>query len=101
MKLWIFATSNDIDKLAAALRSRFIELHLKEYSCEEFMHIVCRLLEKKFHMNTELAHMIGDAVWNRMKSKDIRDAIRIARLTKLHSDVEWVVDIQMKYSKNW
>jgi Holliday junction DNA helicase RuvB len=99
MKLWIFATSNDIDKLSAPLRSRFMELHLKEYSCEEFMHIVCRLLEKKFRMNTELAHMIGDAVWNRMKSKDIRDAIKIARLTKLYSDVEWLVDIQTKYSK--
>lgn len=55
MKLWIFATSNDIGKLSAPLRSRFIELHLKEYSYEEFIEIVCRLFEKKFHMNTDLA----------------------------------------------
>ena len=53
IKLWIFATSNDIDKLSEPLRSRFMELHLKEYSCEEFIDIVCRLLEKKFHMNQE------------------------------------------------
>jgi hypothetical protein len=41
MKLWIFATSNDIGKLSAALRPRFMELPLKEYSYEEFIEIVC------------------------------------------------------------
>ena len=99
MKLWIFATSNDIGKLSAPLRSRFMELHLKEYSYEEFIEIVCRLFEKKFHMNTDLASMIGDAVWNKMKSTDIRDAIKIARLAKSSSDVEWLVVMQAKYSK--
>ena len=29
MKIWTFATSNDVDKLSKALRSRFLELHLK------------------------------------------------------------------------
>jgi Holliday junction DNA helicase RuvB len=50
-------------------------------------------------MNPQLSHMIGDAVWNRMKSKDVRDAIKIARLAKSSSDVEWLVDVQAKYSK--
>ena len=100
MKLWIFATSNDTDRLSEPLRSRFMELHLKEYSCEEFIDIVCRLLQKKFHMNPELSRTIGNTVWNRMKSKDIRDAIKIARLAKSPSDVEWLVDVQTKYSKN-
>ena len=99
MKLWVFATSNDIEKLSEPLRSRFMELHLKEYSLEEFIDIVYRLLSKKFHMNPQLSHMIGDAVWNRMKSKDVRDAIKIARLAKSSSDVEWLVDVQAKYSK--
>lgn len=76
-----------------------MELHLNEYTLEEFIEIVCSLLEKKFHMNQPLSHMIGDAVWNRMKSKDVRDAINIARLAKSSSDVEWLVDIQAKYSK--
>jgi Holliday junction DNA helicase RuvB len=99
MKLWIFATSNDTDRLSQPLRSRFMELHLKQYSCEEFTDIVCRLLQKKFHMNPELSRIIGNTVWNRMKSKDIRDAIKIARLAKSPSDVEWLVDVQTKYSK--
>ena len=29
MKLWIFATSNDVDRLSNPLRSRFMELHLR------------------------------------------------------------------------
>jgi Holliday junction DNA helicase RuvB len=99
MKLWVFATSNDIGKLSAPLRSRFMELHLKEYSYEEFIEIVCRLLEKKLHMNTNLASIIGDAVWNRMRSKDVRDAIMIAKLAKSPSDIEWLVELQMKYSQ--
>ncbi len=99
MKLWIFATSNDIDMLSEPLRSRFMELHLKEYSCQEFIDIVCSLLKRKFHMNAELSLMIGKAVWDQMKSKDVRDAIKIARLAKSPSDVEWLVDVQTKYSK--
>jgi hypothetical protein len=34
-----------------------------------------------------------------MKSKDIRDAIKIAKLTKSSTDVDWLVDVQMKYGK--
>jgi hypothetical protein len=34
-----------------------------------------------------------------MKSKDIRDVIQIAKLTKSLSDVDWLIDIQMKYGK--
>ncbi len=86
-------------QVIAPLRSRFMELHLKEYSYGEFIEIVCHLFEKKFHMNTDLASMIGDAVWNKMKSTDIRDAIKIARLTKSSSDVEWLVHMQARYSK--
>ena len=32
MNLWIFATSNSVQRLSGPLRSRFIELHLEEYS---------------------------------------------------------------------
>jgi Holliday junction DNA helicase RuvB len=99
MKLWIFATSNDIGKLSAPLRSRFMELHLKQYSYQEFIEIVCRLFKKKFHMDADLAFMIGDAVWHRMNSTDIRDAIKIARLAKSSSEVEWLVDVQAKYTQ--
>lgn len=35
-----------------------------------------------------------------MKSKDVRDALNIAKLAKSHSDVEWWVNVHAKYSKD-
>jgi hypothetical protein len=34
-----------------------------------------------------------------MKSKDVREAIKIAKLTKSASDVDWLVNVRMKYSR--
>ena len=34
-----------------------------------------------------------------MRSKDIRDAINIAKLTKSATDIDWLVDVQMKYGR--
>ena len=97
MKLWIFATSNDVERLSEPLRSRFMELHLDEYTYEEFIEIVRRLLKKRYHLDANLSEKIGYAVWNQMKSKDIRDAINIAKLTKSATDIDWLVDVQLKY----
>ena len=97
MKLWIFATSNDVERLSEPLRSRFMELHLDEYTYEEFIEIVRRLLNKRYHLDANLSEKIGYAVWNQMKSKDIRDAINIAKLTKSATDIDWLVDVQLKY----
>ena len=99
MKLWIFATSNDVERLSEPLRSRFMELHLEEYTYEEFIEIVRRLLNKRYHLDSNLSEKIGYAVWNQMKSKDVRDAIKIAKLTKSSTDIDWLVDVQMKYGK--
>jgi holliday junction DNA helicase RuvB len=99
MKLWIFATSNDVERLSGPLRSRFMELHLNEYTYEEFIEIVRRLLKKRYHLDVSLSENIGHAVWNQLKSKDVRDVIKIAKLTRSSSDIDWLVDVQMKYGK--
>jgi len=99
MKLWIFATSNDVDRLSKALRSRFMELHLKEYAYEEFLNIVRKLLKKRYRMDDNISDKIAYSVWNVMNSKDVRDAIKIAKLTKSSGDVDWLVNVKMKYSK--
>jgi replication-associated recombination protein RarA len=98
-KLWIFATSNYVERLSGPLRSRFMELHLEEYTYEEFTEIVRRLFKKKYQMSEKLSEKIAYAIWNTMRSKDIRDAINIAKLTKSTTDVDWLVDVQMKYGK--
>jgi len=98
MKLWIFGTSNNVERLSRPIRSRFMQLYLEEYSYGEFVEIVRRLLKKRYHLDVHLAEKIAYAVWNTMKSKDIRDAINIAKLTESASDVDWLMDIQMKYA---
>ncbi|MGB8027627.1 MAG: AAA family ATPase [Nitrososphaeraceae archaeon] len=99
LKLWIFATSNDVGRLSNALRSRFMELHLKEYAYEEFMDIVRKLLKKRYSMDENISQKIAYAVWNVMNSKDVREAIKIAKLTKSSGDVDWLVNVKMKYSQ--
>jgi Holliday junction DNA helicase RuvB len=97
MKLWVFATSNDSERLSSPLRSRFMELHLDEYTYEEFTEIVKRLAKKRYKLDVLIAEKIAYAVWNRMHSRDIRDAMNIAKLTRTSTDVDWLVDVQLKY----
>jgi len=35
-----------------------------------------------------------------MRSKDIRDCIKIAHLVKTKDDINWIVETLIKYSKN-
>ena len=58
-----------------------------------------RLLKNRYRLNTEIAERIAYLVWDRIKSKDIRDVLKIAKLTNSLSDVDWLVDVQAKYSK--
>jgi Holliday junction DNA helicase RuvB len=99
MSLWIFATSNEAEKLTKPLRSRFMELHLNEYSYEEYVEICQRLLNKKYRLPLELSDRIAYLVWNRMKSRDVRDVLKIAKLARTTEDAEWLVDVQIKYGK--
>ena len=65
----------------------------------KFIEITSRLLEKRYHLERIITERIGNSVWNKMKSKDIRDVIKIAKLTRSLSDVDWLVDVQMKYGQ--
>lgn len=80
IRISIFATGNDIERLSIPLRSRFMELHLEEYTFEEFSEIARRLFKNRYHLDTDLSEKIASAVWQRMKSRDIRDAVNIAKL---------------------
>ena len=99
VNLSIFATSNDVQRLSTPLRSRFMKLHLEEYTYDEFIQIVTRLLKKKYHLDISISEKIAFEVWHTLRSKDIRDAIRIAKLTKSVDDVDWLVNVYLKYGK--
>lgn len=77
-----------------------MQLELEEYTYEEFIEIVRRVLAKKYHTDRTISEKIAHNVWHSMKSRDVRDAIRIGRLANSTADVEWLVQVQKKYGKN-
>lgn len=98
MDLRIFATSNNISKLTPEMRSRFLIFHLKEYPYEEFVQVGKNLFEKKFPKKMHIYNAVIDAVWNKMKSNDVRDIIKLARLCRSDSDIDKVIRALQKYS---
>jgi hypothetical protein len=78
------------------LLSRFMVLHFKQYKYENFHEIAVHMLSHQ-GISKEIASPVADAVWSKMKSKDIRDCIKIAQLAKSKDDVNWIVETLKKY----
>lgn len=96
-KISIFATCNDITKIIYPIRSRFLSLTLNAYSYEEFHKIVSQLLCKK-NLNQKIIDEVVYAVWYNIKSKNIRDCIKIAQMAKSVDDILFLVKIYEKYN---
>jgi Holliday junction DNA helicase RuvB len=96
-KISIFATCNDLSKIIHPIRSRFLSLVLKGYSYEEFHKIVTQLLSKK-NLNQKIIDEVVYAVWYNIKSKNIRDCIKIAQMAKSVDDILFLVKIYEKYN---
>jgi Holliday junction DNA helicase RuvB len=109
LKTSVFATANETKKLLQPLLTRFSVLHLPLYTFEEFRKITQRILchEEEF-LDMDIADFISDVVWNKMKSANIRDCIRIGRVvnaastnkTSIKEDVIRIVETFIKYSNN-
>jgi MoxR-like ATPase len=103
MRLWIFATSNNLEKISKPLKSRFLVFYLPEYTYHEFMEIAIKLLYDRYNISTETASKIAERVWNELGSKDIRDILKIGKLVKpeeIDSDINWVIQAYKKYCVN-
>jgi Holliday junction DNA helicase RuvB len=48
-------------------------------------------------ISSEIGTACADAVWLKMKSKDIRDCIKIGRLAKMKEDVDWIASTLKNY----
>jgi DNA polymerase III delta prime subunit len=98
LKTWIFATCNNKEKLLSPLLSRFIIFHLKPYNFSKFIEVSNGILIKN-DVPFDVANEISHVVWNKLKSRDIRDCIKIARLAKTIEDVEWIAKTLKQYRK--
>jgi Holliday junction DNA helicase RuvB len=98
IKTWIFATSNNMNILIPALRSRFLPIKLEPYTYEQFREITVRLLMQN-KIEEDIAMATADGVWYEIKSGNIRDCIRIGRMAKSVEDVKFIIDTYLRYDK--
>jgi len=96
LKTWVFATSNGTERMLTPLLSRFMVLHFKPYSFGSFSEVCTHILGRD-GVSAEVAGAIADAVWNRLKSRDIRDCIKLGRLAKSKEDVGWIAQTLRNY----
>lgn len=96
LKTWVFATSNGTDRMLTPLLSRFVVLHFKPYSFGSFAEVCVHILARE-GVPPDVAGAIADAVWNRLKSKDVRDCIKLGRLARTVQDVEWIAQTMRAY----
>jgi Holliday junction DNA helicase RuvB len=98
LKTWVFASSNATDRMLTPLLSRFVVLHFKQYSFGSFQEVCAHILGRE-GITSDVTAAIAEAVWTKLKSKDIRDCIKIGRLAKTKEDVEWIVQTLRAYKQ--
>ena len=98
LKTGVFASCNSTDKLLPPLLTRFRNIHFKPYTEEEFVEIVINVLDREEGVDRDIALLIADGVFNKMKSSNIRECVRIARLARNDSaQVNRIVGVFAKY----
>ncbi len=80
MDVWVFATANRISRLSPELLSRFAKYHLGEYSASEYMKVVRNVLTSREGLDEDSAAEIATRLVG--KTHDVRDALRVANLSK-------------------
>ncbi|HKG87538.1 MAG TPA: AAA family ATPase [Nitrososphaeraceae archaeon] len=101
LKTWVFASCNSTDKLLPPLLTRFKDIHFKPYTEEEFVEIVVNVLDREEGIDRDIAIIIADGVFNRLKSSNIRECVRIARLAKNDcAQVNRIIDTFAKYGND-
>ena len=92
LKTSVFATSNNIEKIIIPLQSRFFIVNMHAYTYEQFYEITMQLLtSNQYNVDEEIAKAIAEAVWD--TSRNIRESIRIARISKSVEDVKWLATV--------
>jgi Holliday junction resolvasome RuvABC ATP-dependent DNA helicase subunit len=99
MNLSIYATTNNIDGISKPFRSRFLEFSLPSYTYEDFCNISVKLLAVRYELDEKISLNIADKVWNKIKSRDVRDTLAIGKLSKSVDDVDFIATTLQKYKR--
>src|SRR5712692_4474855 len=101
LKTWVFASCNNVEKLLPPLLTRFRDIHFKPYTEQEFVDIAVEILDREEGVDRDVAMIVADAVYNRIKSTNIRECVRIARLIGNNTNLaklDKIIDTFTKYS---
>jgi len=98
LKTWVFAAANSIVGIPIELLSRFAKLHFKDYTPEEFLEVAAVVLTEREGVNENLALYVAKKVLEELRSRDVRDAVRITRLLKeqTREEVDHIVQVLKK-----
>lgn len=98
LKCWVFASANETNRIPRELMSRFLLLKFNPYNDAEFMDVAVNVLTKREGVNESLALYISQKVMDELGSRDVRDAVKVARLLKgdTRTEVDHVVGILKK-----
>lgn len=98
LKTWVFAAANSIVRIPIELLSRFTKLHFKDYTPDEFLEVSAAVLTEREGTNEALALYMAKKVLEELRSRDVRDAVRITRLLKAQSkeEVDHIVEMLKK-----
>jgi replication-associated recombination protein RarA len=97
VKMWVFATSNNISKVMLPLQSRFFVVNLERYTYGQFYQITVELLTKQHKVKEEIAEATANTIWD--KSANVRDCVKIDRMARSLEDVIFIVDNFMMHSQ--
>jgi len=91
----VFGSANEIFRFPKELLSRFIPLRFSEYTNDEFTEVVVTLLRDREGLSEPLALHISEKCLTELRTKDVRDAIKIAKLLKKmdKEEIDYIVQI--------
>ena len=87
--VWVFAGANRTSGIKPELLSRFWRKKLAPYTDDEFHRVAVAVLTKREGVDAEMANYIARQVLPR--SRDPRDAVKVARLGKSKADIDLLV----------
>ncbi len=95
LKTWIFATANREDRIPPELKSRFLIVRLHDYTVDQFADVVSMVLQRREKTPADLASYIAGKL--KTRTKDVRDAIKVARLCNTTQDVDRLLETAEQY----
>ena len=94
----VVAAANSEKRLPQELLSRFSVFHLPEYTPDEFKQITKRVLVERENTPLPLANYIASTLLE-FGFKDIRDAVRVSRLSNTKEEAKHIIETMARYKK--